>query len=85
MNGIQSGFKANLIRELKIDIHFEDSVRHAEEILKESPKTVVVLVRQPWNLGYSDTNGNSQLIIAQDKRNVPRLVAAYDALTKKLV
>jgi uncharacterized HAD superfamily protein len=79
-NGPQNGFKATLIRELNIDIHFEDSIKHAEEILKTSPKTLIVLVRQPWNMNINKLSLSKSIIVAKNQRNVPKLLSAYQAL-----
>ena len=79
-NPLQSDFKAKRIQELNIDIHFEDSIRHAEKISQVSPKTTVVLVRQPWNMRVSQKDVSESIIVAKKSRNIPKLVTAYRSL-----
>ena len=52
---INSGFKVDEIRKNNVSVHFDDSIDHAERIVKET-SSLVVLVRNYQNAGYESTN-----------------------------
>ncbi len=49
-NEINPDFKVNQIIENSIDLHFEDSLEHAAQIINETEKTRVVLIRHEFTL-----------------------------------
>ncbi len=52
--GLQRSFKSKTIGLIKPLIHFEDSIEHISDIILASPKTRIILVRQPWNYNITE-------------------------------
>jgi len=76
-DGLQRSFKAEMIKSLRPDVHFEDSIEHAQDITRLLPETKVILVRQPWNYTIAETLPIS--VIIPEGRNVKRnLMASYE-------
>lgn len=80
VDGLQSDFKVETIRNLGIDIHFEDSIEHAEKIVAKVPSVKVILVRQPWNFNVTQESVSKQIVVSDININKPKLISAYEAL-----
>jgi len=72
--GLQGSYKTQTIKDLGVDIHFEDSIEHALDIVENTP-ALVVLVRQPWNLKF-DVN-HPRMVVSDYNPLVPKLFLAY--------
>lgn len=75
-NDLQMNFKKVKVLELS-SFHFEDAWQHAEDIA-QSGDVYVVLVRQPWNSGYS--TDNPKIIVPGEIPDTPELFVSYAAL-----
>lgn len=79
-HGLQRSFKVEMIKVMKPDIHFEDSLEHAGDISKASPGTKVIMVRQPWN--YGTTKVPSEGVIMPNVRR--NLLSSYKFYLKTI-
>lgn len=80
--GPRIGFKINKINSFNIEYHFEDQVEDAE-LIAEQTKALVVLVPQPWNVGYKPTN--REIIEVKGYTDQPVLVRAYLSLAERFM
>lgn len=73
-------FKVDKINELGMKYHFEDAFEHAEEIIKHT-KATVLLVPQYWNLDYKS---QTDRIITVDGLNFFPVRAIFEELARRI-
>jgi uncharacterized HAD superfamily protein len=79
---INPGFKIEQIKDLKIDLFFEDSVKHAETISVKT-KAAVILIPQPSNAYYKPDSGNRIIVVPEDFYTFqPAFFRAYSWLAR---
>ena len=76
---ISPTFKVDKIIEIKSLYHFEDDTKQAEEIEEKTKSvglnTTIVIVRQPWNLGYRPKS--SRIVVDTRYTDLPPAIGAY--------
>ncbi|MBL7036331.1 hypothetical protein ISR94_00595 [Candidatus Microgenomates bacterium] len=73
---VNSVFKTEKIGELKIQLFFEDSFEHAEDIVRNT-NAKVVLVPKPWNIGYKPSESGIIIVPETKYNNFPTMVRVY--------